>query len=77
MHALSNGNELYLYIHEQHFVEAMGQRSTARMYMAHYAFTKQENGSWKVIKDRSGVFNQDAVLPLKKILEIVKILEED
>lgn len=73
---------LYIYRNEEVMLHAYTSLygGHAMMYIADYALQVDRSSEFDyctVIKDRSGILDKNAILPLKKVLKIIKILQED
>lgn len=82
MHTIIRNDILYIYRNEELMLESYTESfgGYSMMYSADYAFHLDRSSEFdycKVLKDRSGVFSQNTSIPLKKVLKIVKILQED
>lgn len=82
MHTIIKNDILYIYRNEELMLEAYTGTygGHSMMYSADYALQLDRSLEFdycKVLKDRSGVFSQNTSIPLKKVLKIVKILQED
>lgn len=73
---------LYIYRNEELMLSAYTglYGGHAMMYSADYALQVDRSTEFdycKVIKDRSGVLDKNATLPLKKVLKIIRILQDE
>lgn len=81
MHTIIRNDILHIYRNEELMLQAFAYGGGhGMMYSADYAFQVDRSTEFdecKVLKDRSGFFAKEAYLPLKKVLKIVKILQQD
>lgn len=82
MNTIIHNDIFYIYRTEELMLEAYTGRYGGHnmMYSADYVFQIDKSTEFdycKVLKDRSGVMGEGCYLPLKKVLKIVKILQED
>ena len=82
MNTIIRHDILYIYRNEEVMLTAYtgSYGGHNMMYSADYAFQLDRSSEFdycKVLKDRSGLFSQNTSIPLKKVLKVVKILQED